>query len=69
MSKIKNYIMDIEEKVFGLDLEKIITESDTLQEATNKVVSVFKKEFTTFEMDIAKDVVGNCWNEYWGDYV
>ena len=69
MSKMKNYIMDVEEKVFGLDLEKIITESDTVQEATNKVVSVFKKEFTTFEMDIAKDVVGNCWNECWGDYV
>ena len=52
-----------------LDLEKIITESDTVQEATNKVVSVFKKEFTTFEMDIAKDVVTNSWNEYWSDYV
>lgn len=69
MSNIKRFIMDVEEKVFGLDLEKIITESDTVQEATNKVVSVFKKEFTTFEMDIAKDVVTNSWNEYWSDYV
>jgi len=69
MSKIKNLMIDIEEKVFGLDIEKIITESNNVQEATNKVVSVFKKEFTTFEMDIAKDTVTNCWNEYWGDYV
>ena len=69
MANLKRLMMDIEEKVFGLDLEAIITESDTVQEATNKVVSVFKKEFTTFEMDIAKDVVANSWNEYWGDYV
>ena len=69
MSKVKNLIIDVEEKVFGLDLETIITESDNVQEAINKVVSVFKKEFTIFEIDIAKDVVGNCWNEYWGDYV
>tara|TARA_B100000902_G_C26493092_1_gene520254 strand:- start:7 stop:216 length:210 start_codon:yes stop_codon:yes gene_type:complete len=69
MSNIKRFIMDVEEKVFGLDLEAIVTESDTVQEATNKVVSVFKKEFTTFEMDIAKDVVTRSWNEYWADYV
>ena len=69
MSKLKNLMIDIEEKVFGLDIEAIVTESDTVQEATNKVVSVFKKEFTTFEMDIAKDVVARSWNEYWADYV
>ena len=30
---MKNYMMDIEEKVFGLDLEKIITESENTSEA------------------------------------
>lgn len=69
MSKIKNLIMDVEEKVFAhTDLEEIITESDTVQEAQNKVLSVLGYEFTSFEIDIAKDVVSNSWNEYWSDY-
>ena len=31
MSKLKNYIMDIEDQVFALDLEEIITEADTVE--------------------------------------
>ncbi len=69
MSNLKRLIMDIEEKVFGCDLENIITQSDTLQEAQNIITSLFKKELTSYEIDIAKDVVSRSWNEYWGDYV
>jgi len=69
MSNLNKLIMNIEEKVFGCDLENIITQSDTLQEAQNIVTSFFKKELTSFEIDIAKDVVSRSWNEYWGDYV
>ena len=69
MSNLKRLIMDIEEKVFGCDLENIITQSDTLQEAQNIVTSLFEKELMSYEIDIAKDVVSRSWNEYWGDYV
>ena len=69
MSNLKRLIMDIEEKVFGCDLENIITQSYTLQEAPNIVTSFFEKERTSYEIDIAKDVVSRSWNEYWGDYV
>ena len=69
MSNLKRLIMDIEEKVFGCDLENIITQSDTLQEAQNIVTSFSEKELTSYEIDIAKDVVSRSWNEYWGDYV
>ena len=69
MAKLKNLIMDVQEKVQSCNFEDIITESDTVQEAQNIVSSLFKKEFTSFEMDIAKDYVCECWNEYWGDYV
>tara|TARA_Y100001954_G_scaffold198961_1_gene216701 strand:+ start:820 stop:1032 length:213 start_codon:yes stop_codon:yes gene_type:complete len=68
MSKIKNYIMDIEEKVFGVDLEEIIQQAETVEDAETKVVK--ELGFTSsFDIDIVKDVVGTCWNEYWGDYV
>tara|TARA_X000000950_G_C13347088_1_gene430876 strand:- start:118 stop:330 length:213 start_codon:yes stop_codon:yes gene_type:complete len=68
MAKMKNYMMDIEEKVFGLDLEKIITESENTSEAK---ALVFKQLGLTssFDIGIASDVVDNSWNEYWGDYV
>lgn len=65
---MKNYMMDIEEKVFGLDLEKIITESENISEAK---ALVFKQLGLTssFDISIASDVVDNSWNEYWADYV
>ena len=67
MAKMKSYMMDIEEKVFGLDLEKIITESENTSEAK---ALVFKELGLTssFDIGIASDVVDNSWNEYWGDY-
>ena len=68
MAKMKRYIMDIEEKVFDLDLEKIITESENTSEAKALVLKELK--FTTsFDIGIVSDVVDQCWNEYWGDYV
>tara|TARA_B100000900_G_scaffold75304_1_gene60176 strand:+ start:266 stop:478 length:213 start_codon:yes stop_codon:yes gene_type:complete len=68
MAKMKRYIMDIEEKVYDLDLEKIITEADNVNVAEEKVLNRlgFKN---SFDIGIAKDTVRNCWNEYWGDYV
>ena len=68
MSKIKNYIMDIEEKVFGLDLEKIITESENASEAKALVLKQLSLT-NSFDIGIASDVVDNSWNEYWADYV
>jgi hypothetical protein len=68
MANIKNYMMDIEEKVFGLDLEKIITESENTSEA--KALVIKQLGFTnSFDIGIASDVVDNSWNEYWCDYV
>ena len=68
MSKIKNYMMDIEEKVFGLDMLTIISEADTVKIAEAQVIDQHGYK-SAFDIDIAKDVVGNCWKEVWGDYV
>jgi len=68
MAKMKNYMMDIEEQVFELDLEQIIGQAETVQSAEKTVVDQlgFKN---SFDIVIAKDTVRNCWNEFWGDYV
>lgn len=68
MAKMKNYMMDIEEKVFGLDLEKIITESENISEAKALVLKQLGLT-SSFDIGIASDVVDNSWNEYWADYV
>ena len=68
MAKMKSYMMDIEEKVFGLDLEKIITESENTSEAKALVLKQLGLT-SSFDIGIASDVVDNSWNEYWGDYV
>ena len=65
---MKNYMMDIEEKVFGLDLEKIITESENISEAKALVFEQLGLT-SSFDIGIASDVVDNSWNEYWADYV
>ena len=65
---MKSYMMDIEEKVFGLDLEKIITESENNSEAKALVLKELGLT-SSFDIGIASDVVDNSWNEYWGDYV
>ena len=68
MAKVKSYMMDIEEKVYDLDLEKIITESENTSEAKALVLKELK--FTSsFDIGIVSDVIDQCWNEYWGDYV
>ena len=63
MSKIKNYIMDIEEQVMSTDLENIISESESVSEAQTIVVDLLELK-THFNIDIAKAYVSECFNEF-----
>lgn len=68
MGKVKNYIMDIEEKVFDIEgLEEKVGECEHLAELKTFVVK--KLGLTThFDIDIAEDVATNMWNDIWGCY-
>ncbi|HAI56799.1 MAG TPA: hypothetical protein DCM04_02600 [Saprospirales bacterium] len=63
MSKIKNYIMDIEEQVMSTDLENIISESEDISEAQSIVVDLLELK-SNFDIDIAKTYVAECFNEF-----
>jgi hypothetical protein len=67
MSKIKNYIMDIEEQVMSTDLENIISESEHVSEAQKIVVELLELK-THFDINIAENYVSEMWNEFWGNY-
>ena len=65
MSKIKNYIMDIEESVQSTDLENIISESESVTEAQTIVVNLLDNTLkSAFDIDIAKTYVAECFNEF-----
>tara|TARA_X000000368_G_scaffold292650_1_gene232674 strand:- start:8 stop:214 length:207 start_codon:yes stop_codon:yes gene_type:complete len=68
MGKVKNYMMDIEEKVFDIDgLENKIGECEHIAEM--KAFVVEKLGLTThFDIGIAEGVVDDMWNDFWGYY-
>ena len=69
MSNIKNYMMDIEEKIYSIDgFEDKVSESENTSEIKDWVIEKLGLT-TSFDIGIASDVVDNSWNEYWGYYV
>ena len=68
MGKVKNYMMDIEEKVFDIDgLENKIGECENIAEM--KAFVVEKLGLTVnFDIGIAEGVVDDMWNDFWGYY-
>ena len=69
MSKIKNYMMGIEEDIYAIDgFEDKVSEAENTSEVKDWVVEKLGLT-SSFDIGIASDVVDNCWNEYWGYYV
>ena len=68
MGKVKNYMTDIEEKVFDIEgLEEKIGECETMTEMKAWVVE--KLGLTThFDIGIAEGVVEECWVDFWSFY-
>ena len=68
MGKVKNYAMDIEERVWSCtDLENIISQSEDISEAQTIVVELLELK-SHFDIDIAKNYVAEVWNEFWSNY-
>ena len=68
MSKIKNYMMDIEENVWGIKgLETKVGESENIEEVFVFVIEELGLK-TNFDIDIAKEAVKDLWNDFWGYY-
>ena len=69
MSNIKNYMMDIEEKIYSIDgFEDKVSESENTSEVKDWVIEKLSLT-TSFDIGIASDVIDDSWNEYWGYYV
>lgn len=68
MSKIKNYVMGIEEDLYNIDgFETIVTESDSYSEFTKKLLDKpeFHKVYDQYGAAWVRDILLQVWNEYW----
>lgn len=68
MGAVKSYMMDVEAEIFSLDgIEQKFSEAEDISEVENFVID--KLGYTScFDIDIAKGVISNQWNDYWGSY-
>ena len=69
MSKMKNYMMDIEEKIIAIEgIEEKVSESEHISEVKEFVVDNLGLT-SSFDISIANELVGDVWNEFWDNYV
>ena len=72
MSKMKNFIMQVEDKVYEHLTEDMVAECEHISELYAKVEESMANEsnviFGMFD-DIVRDICDDAWNEYWSKYV
>ena len=68
MGKVKNYMMGIEEDIFAIPgLESKCGECEVIGEFEDFVLKALSLT-STFDIEIAKELVHDMWNEFWGKY-
>lgn len=71
MSKLKSFIMQVEDKVYEHLTEDMVAECENVAELYAKVeASMVNESDVIFGMfdDIVRDICDDCWNEYWSKY-
>ena len=72
MSKLKSFIMEVEDKVYEHLTEDMVAECENIAELYEKVeASMVNESDVIFGMfdDIVRDICDDAWNEYWSKYV
>jgi len=74
MSKLKDFIMQVEDVVYQHITEDMVSECEHISELYEKVTkSIYVKEPNKDMLlgmwdDVVRDVCDDCWNEYWSKY-
>ena len=75
MSKLKSFIMQVEDKVYEHITEDMVAECEHVSELYERVTqSIYVKEPNKDMLlgmwdDVVRDVCDDAWNEYWIKYV
>ena len=71
MSKMKSFIMEIEDKLYEHLTTEMVSQCEDVSELYAKVEESMAGEsnviFGMFD-DIVRDVCDDCWHEYWSKY-
>ena len=68
MGAVKNHMMGIEEDIFAIPgLESKSAECEVIGEFEDFVLKALSLT-STFDIEIAKELVHDMWNEFWGKY-
>ena len=69
MGAVKNHMMGIEEDIFAIpDLESKCGECEVIGEFEDFVLKALSLT-STFDIEIAKELVHDMWNEFWSKYI
>ena len=65
---MSSHIMDLEDRFQYTDVPKIISESETIEEAIKKADDHRKKEYHFISSNGLDEMVTEQWNEFWSKY-
>ena len=67
MSRLKDKIIGMEEQIFAIDgIEDRFSEAEDISEVNTFVVNALELT-SSFDIDLAKDVISDQWNEFWSN--
>ena len=64
---MSSWIMDLEDKYWDT-VEKIVSESETFQEAEGSAKSLAQTEVPFLDVETISLGVAHLWNEFWSNY-
>ena len=64
---MSSYILDLEDKYWDT-VAKIVSESETLEEAEGSAKSLAKTEVPFLDVETISLGVAHLWNEFWSNY-
>ena len=67
MSRLKDKIIGMEEQIFAIDgIEDRFSEAEDISEVNTFVVNALELT-SSFDIDLAKDIISGQWNEFWSN--
>lgn len=69
MSRLKDKIIGMEEQIFAIDgIEDRFSEAEDISEVNTFVIDTLQLT-SSFDIDLAKDIISGQWNEFWSNII
>jgi len=69
MSRLKDKIIGMEEQIFAIDgIEDKFSEAEDISEVNTFVINALELT-SSFDIETAKEIVSEQWNEFWSNII